>query len=203
MSGHIPTSANTDWCTPPEIIEAVRKTFEGQIDLDPCSNMQSTVGAIQSYRLPETDGLAVPWTGRNVFVNPPYGRSYLNVKTLACVSQKEFAAIKELPGFNPADWKKQNIADWVAKCNAETSSDRSIIALIPAAVDTRHWQKIIFQNALSVCFLRGRPHFYVGGEEGGPAPMACAVVGWGPLCDTQRYRNFQSAFDPLGTVIDL
>lgn len=49
----------------------------GSIDLDPCSNEHSVVGAEYSYDLSKgQDGLELPWTPYrgNVFVNPPYSR---------------------------------------------------------------------------------------------------------------------------------
>jgi phage N-6-adenine-methyltransferase len=72
MAGHIQTAARTDWCTPPEIVSVVRQAFGGQIDLDPCSNARSVVGARKNYTIRD-DGLARKWRG-NAYVNPPYGR---------------------------------------------------------------------------------------------------------------------------------
>lgn len=72
MAGHIQTAKRQDWCTPKEIVEVVRTIFNGKIDLDPCSNSQSIVGAKEEWVL--TNGLTIPWGPRNVFANPPYGR---------------------------------------------------------------------------------------------------------------------------------
>ena len=69
-----------DWCTPPELVEKVRRVM-GSIDLDPCSNAQSKVGAKFAFVHPQADGLISPWNyvmGRKietVFVNPPYSRA--------------------------------------------------------------------------------------------------------------------------------
>lgn len=57
------------WCTPAWIVDLVRE-FYGEIDLDPCSNGRSVVGAKTSYTLTD-DGLAQPWEGK-VYCNPPY-----------------------------------------------------------------------------------------------------------------------------------
>lgn len=75
MSGAIMDVTSTAWNTPPEIVEAVQDIMEG-IDLDPCSNPFSMVGAKRTFSLEEgTDGLTEPWHfDRRIFVNPPWGR---------------------------------------------------------------------------------------------------------------------------------
>lgn len=57
------------WLTPPEIIDAL-----GPFDLDPCcpSTMPWRTAA-QMVHWPN-DGLKVDWTGKRVWLNPPYGR---------------------------------------------------------------------------------------------------------------------------------
>lgn len=57
------------WLTPPEIIRAL-----GLFDLDPCCppNMPWRT-AKQMVHWPD-DGLKVEWTGKRVWLNPPYGR---------------------------------------------------------------------------------------------------------------------------------
>ena len=57
------------WLTPPHIIEAL-----GPFDLDPCCppNMPWRTATRMVCR--PDDGLAVDWTGKRVWLNPPYGR---------------------------------------------------------------------------------------------------------------------------------
>lgn len=57
------------WLTPPEIINAL-----GPFDLDPCCPpTMPWRTATQMVHWPD-DGLAVDWTGKRVWLNPPYGR---------------------------------------------------------------------------------------------------------------------------------
>lgn len=66
------TSDSDDWHTPPGIVTRVLQTFDGRIDLDPCSNLgQPNVPAAEHYTL-EDDGLSKVWAGQ-VYMNPPYG----------------------------------------------------------------------------------------------------------------------------------
>ena len=62
---------DSEWYTPPEIIEAARTTM-GSIDLDPasCEVAQETVQAA-TYYTEEQDGLKQEWSG-NVWMNPPF-----------------------------------------------------------------------------------------------------------------------------------
>ena len=72
-AGRTVISANKDWCTPPNYVEAIRECFDGEISLDPCSNQFSIVHAQVEYRRPEHDGLRESWDFPTVYVNPPYG----------------------------------------------------------------------------------------------------------------------------------
>ena len=57
------------WLTPPEIINAL-----GPFDLDPCCPpTMPWRTAAQMVHWPN-DGLTVDWTGKRVWLNPPYGR---------------------------------------------------------------------------------------------------------------------------------
>ena len=57
------------WLTPPEIINAL-----GPFDLDPCCPpTMPWRTATQMVHWPD-DGLKIDWTGKRVWLNPPYGR---------------------------------------------------------------------------------------------------------------------------------
>lgn len=83
--------------TPPDFMEGIYQAF-GEVDLDPCANAFSPVVARQRILLSEGgDGLADEWSGRLVFVNPPFSallqwlrRAYDqwmagNVETVVCL----------------------------------------------------------------------------------------------------------------------
>ena len=61
------------WCTPHKYVNAIKRFWNGKIDLDPCSNEYSVVEAEVEYRLPMHDGLKESWNYPTVYVNPPYG----------------------------------------------------------------------------------------------------------------------------------
>jgi phage N-6-adenine-methyltransferase len=67
------TSGSVEWYTPPEIIEAARKTL-GFITLDPfsCAKANENVKA-SIYYTKEDDGFNKPWHG-SVWVNHPFSR---------------------------------------------------------------------------------------------------------------------------------
>lgn len=197
---------SVDWNTPPEILEIVRSAFGGEIYLDPCSNPGSLVNARVTCSLPDSDGLKIPWRNYpSVFINPPFGVSYVHKTTRKCISAKEKKALQDAiqPAseqikslWNPEDWERQSIADWVKKAAVEVScvpTQTAIIMLIPAATDTAYWQEYVFQHAHSILFLKGRPHFWMNGKRGGPARMACALAVFG-----EKYNRIPST---EGTVI--
>jgi len=164
-------SDNQDWCTPPKYIKAV-KDFFGGISLDPCSNTKSIVKAKTEYMLPETDGLKASWDYPTIYVNPPYG-----------IDRAHQTSIK----------------DWIKRCaEAHRKHGSEVLALIPVAVNTRHWKEHIFSQANSICFLADtRLKFINGGNDKG-APMACAMVYWGKKTD-----KFYEHFSKYGAVVNI
>ena len=87
----------------------------------------------------------------------------------------------------------RGIYDWVKKC-ANCIPSQSVVALIPVAVNTKHWKDWIYPHANAIAFLKDtRPKFWL---EGFPiakgAPMACCLVHWGSgskiFCETVGER---------------
>lgn len=173
MAGAIADAANLDWNTPEYIVEAVRKTFNGSIDLDPCSNNSSLVKAKENWIYPAHNGLLESWSSslvKTVYVNPPYGRSYLYRGK--CLLPKQF---RELTKAQKAECTTQTIYDWVKKANNEAQLGCQIIMLIPAAPGIRAWQEIIFKDADQICFIKGRVKF-PGGDNWCNVPLA--LIHW-------------------------
>jgi hypothetical protein len=167
-------SDNKDWGTPPKYVEAVKAFFGGQIDLDPCSNEWSVVGAKVEYRLPKHDGLKESWNHEKIFVNPPYGKD-----------QNRGTGIKI----------------WLQRCEmANAMHGSEVLALVPVAVNTTHWKKHVFGKARSLCFLADtRLKFLVNGADGGKgAPMACCMIYWG-----NDHKRFVEIFHRYGAVVPL
>jgi hypothetical protein len=181
VAGNSPVSAgrtlNTlsqEWGTPAKYVDAVRDFFGGRIDLDPCSNEYSIVGAGTEYRLPKHDGLRESWDFAHIYVNPPYG-----------IDKERGTSIKK----------------WLCRCamaNKEFKSE--VLALVPVATNTGHWKNNVFGKATGVCFLYDtRLRFLVNGQNGGKgAPMSCAMIYWG-----RDFDRFLSLFDKFGAVVDL
>ncbi len=162
------------WCTPRKYIEAIRAVFGGAIDLDPCSNEHALVGARIEYRLPHADGLVASWAFPRIYVNPPYG----------------------------ADRQRgTRIADWLARCLAAHREHRAeVLALVPVAVNTRHWKDSVWGQAQALCFLADtRLKFLIDGRDDTKgAPMACCMIYWG-----RKGRLFERIFSAHGAVVFL
>lgn len=172
-AGRTVIGGSQDWSTPEKYVRAVREVL-GTIQLDPCSNRWSIVGADVEWCLPETDGLKREWDFSTIYVNPPYGS-------------------------NPV--RGTRIIDWLRKCaEAHEIYGAEVIALIPLAANTRHWKLYVWPKAAAIAFLYDtRLRFLVNGKDDGKgAPMACAAVYWG-----SAKRTFANVFAKHGAVVDL
>lgn len=174
FAGRSVHSQSHHWCTPPQYVEAVKRVFGGEIELDPCSNPESVVHAKYEFMLPKTDGLAQEWNYRSIYVNPPYGADRARGTT---------------------------IRSWLAKCAfSRTAHGAQVIALVPVATNTSHWKKYVFGAADAVCFLFDtRLRFLVNGNtDNKGAPMACAMIYWGDC-----FSTFEAVFSEFGAVVSL
>jgi len=163
-----------EWGTPENYVKAIKEFFGGEIDLDPCSNRYSIVGATVEYTLPKNDGLKDSWNFDRIYVNPPYG-----------LDKKRGTSIK----------------NWLYRCaQAHKNFGSEVLALVPVATNTGHWKKYVFGKARAVCFLYDtRLKFLVNGKNGGKgAPMSCAMIYWG-----EDFEQFRLVFNKFGAVINL
>lgn len=101
-AGRRVNTSSTDWNTPPKYADAVRAVF-GRIELDPCSNDLSIVGA--SIEL-QNGGIEEDWDKyQTIFVNPPYGSGIAEwLKKCACAKGDVIALIPVAP--NTRHWKE-------------------------------------------------------------------------------------------------
>lgn len=167
-------SNNKDWCTPKKYVNAIKEFFDGEIDLDPCSNEDSIINAKVEYILPEKDGLKESWNYPTIYINPPYGRDIE---------------------------RKTTIKNWLAKCaEANNKYNSEVLALVPVATNTSHWKEYIFSKATAICFLSDtRLKFRINGDENNKgSPMACAMIYWGNNSD-----NFCRIFNTYGKTVKL
>jgi hypothetical protein len=204
MAGHIQSAGNISWNTPGSLIERFKAIFGGGIiDLDPCSNDESLVGAITNFKLPETNGLEADWSPyKRIFINPPFGRTHLHKETNIAISAKEFKVLDKKARLA---YKSTTIWDWVNKSllrlDLEFNTDSEQILLIPAAVGTQHWQRIIFPareygKCAKICFIEGRLKF-VGAAD--PAPMDIALVGMSR--NKEFLQQFEEILYDIGRII--
>ncbi|MCL1919472.1 MAG: phage N-6-adenine-methyltransferase [Kiritimatiellaeota bacterium] len=173
-AGRTINTQSQSWGTPQKYVDAVKEMFGGHIDLDPCSNEHSIVGANVEYILPEHDGLRESWDYPTIYVNPPYG-----------IDKERGTSIK----------------NWLAKCAfAHDYYDSEVLALVPIAANTTHWKKFVFTKAVSICFLYDtRLRFLENGKDVGKgAPMACAIIYWG-----RDKKRFYDVFIKHGAVVDI
>ena len=173
-AGRTVNSQSQHWGTLLKYVNAVKKVFNGVIDLDPCSNEYSIVNAKTEYKLPENDGLKESWNFSTIYVNPPYG-----------ADRERGTTIKK----------------WLAQCvisNRDYNSE--VIALVPVATNTGHWKQSVFGKATAICFLYDtRLKFLINGiEEKKGAPMACAMIYW-----RNNYNKFEDIFLEFGAVINI
>lgn len=182
MAGHINDMVSQHWNTPKWLVDAVREALGGTIDLDPCSNDDSVVGARYEFRLPLVDGLAMPWDVlpngsriQTIYCNPPYGRD------------------KE---------RGTDIGDWIHKAKElDRAHDgdqdyRDQILVIPASTELVAWHEDIWDDCDAICFLKGRVKFLLEGVEKAGSTKGTAVIYYG-----KNERRFERAFDRLGRVI--
>lgn len=119
--------ARQDYCTPPELLEAVQKRF-GTISFDAACTRENAVAAL-GYFYPEHDALARDWRElqwQTVWCNPPFAKS------------RDYA-------------EKAQASQWggVRRDGTIYSDDMpTVLLLVPAAVDSRWYRAHVHERAL-------------------------------------------------------
>ena len=131
------------WCTPeggPGMfgLAPVREFFGGGVDLDPCSNKLSTVGARLAYTIAD-DGLSQPWAGR-VWVNHPYSSGQPAKWLRRCSEVGDAGEVLALPkGDWSTSWWNTYVRTAPARCLiarrvAFVSRGKRTVANFPSAL---------------------------------------------------------------------
>lgn len=74
-----------EWSTPPDFFNCINQEF--RFNLDPCSTSENH--KCEEYYTAEDDGLKQDWSGKTVFVNPPYSKIGEWVKKAFYEGQKD------------------------------------------------------------------------------------------------------------------
>jgi len=88
LSVHFSSRSN-EWGTPQWLFDKLNREFG--FDLDPCSTHENA--KCKRHYTQAEDGLTRDWSGRTVFMNPPYGREIGLWMEKACVSAKSGATV--------------------------------------------------------------------------------------------------------------
>lgn len=93
---------NSDsWCTPRVVVEALRALWPEGIDLDPCSNARSIVGAKTSWTAGSLQRTWFADDRRAVYCNPPYSRLDLWMPAMDKQHSRAPSRHAELAGLVP------------------------------------------------------------------------------------------------------
>jgi hypothetical protein len=194
------SNQSNNFNTPIELIEPIKEFFGGEIDLDPCSNEFSVVGAKNLYSLP-TDGLKEKWGG-NIFSNPPFAPYYIKEGKVITPAQ-----YKEL--VDKIGWVRYTIKNWVKKGVETSINDKSnVLFLLPSrGTGNSLWQDYIFPTFDAICFLNKRVYFWEQGHpvydlKGKPQPAEfdCALVLFSQIRDL--VAKFKNDFSNFGYVLE-
>lgn len=230
MAGAIHSTGKTDYTTPPWIVSAVREFFinvrplhEGSpcgIDLDPCSNVNSTVDAkrnviydagVNNMQLVEAAfNCAARVVARDLEIATFYGPSEGGArKTQPSFEQGDglkvsWAGLRVY--CNPPFGKKKGepgIAAWIAKAiaEAEGNKDTEIVLCIPDTPDTKPWKNGILLKAQGRCQLGKRVKF--GGMKTGiPKPISLVYFGRNPVKFRYHFRKYGRVENPSEVYAD-
>lgn len=203
MAGFVPDSKSQSWNTPAWILEAARQAFGvPQIDLDPCSNETSIVGARVSFCLPENDGLQNFWDYDTIFVNPPFGTSRMHAASRSFVDAKQWKALAKEERM---EYRVSNVGTWLTRCMlASHDYGSQVIALVPATPETQGWRVAVWKLGSGICFP-GKRIAFLDPATGKPAkqviPKPMALIYWSGSQGDAGFLRFKKAFRKHGAVV--
>ena len=155
-------SKNNEYFSPPALVAAARKTFGGEIGLDPSSNptAQAYIKARRWISAAE-NGLEADWgKPTSIWMNPPYNGRYKGKGVLQSFVEK-FAA-QECPRIT------------LLNNNTECK-----------------WAQLLLSKAVAACWPKGRIHFHdSGGKRAQSAIQGSMILGLG-VCPVDFTENFQ------------
>ena len=154
--------------TPEYVLDPVRIDLGGAIDVDPCTTPDNPVGA-RWFFTPEHDGLRYRWDA--------YGSDPPETRSLSIFVNPPYSKARE---------------PWVKHCIEVGERGHRVILLIPAATDTRIFQKAV-STSTAVVFVKGRVKFGTlrPNRRQHAASHPSALIGWNTdleACSTLGWR---------------
>lgn len=180
MAPAIPKAQSTHWCTPLWLVEAARSVM-GKIHLDPCSNPFSRVDAECNYYLATEEMFKCSFPNRKF------------VAADGLLASWDFPTVWVNPPYG------KGLHAWMILCH-ETHRLRGaqVMAIIPSATETKHFQDTIYLSAHAICYLKTRvkfePNVLTPKTKDQPT-RGHAVVYWG-----HRIDKFREVFEPFGHI---
>lgn len=139
------SKSHNDWWTPTELKSVLQAEFD--FDLDAAASEANRI--CPRFISQEEDGLKTPWSGFNVWCNPPYGKAFNS--------------------FLP-DWVKRGYEQHLEQQN-------TVAMLLPAYTDPKYWSEYVMK-AHEIRFLKGRLQFLDHGESKMSARFPSVIVVW-------------------------
>lgn len=182
------TSGETEYYTPPNIIEAARAVM-GSIELDPASSAQANarIGAAR-YFTEEINGLAQPWVTPSLWMNHPYGKSE---QKCAPNCRKKTCARR---GFHSEAFKPGN-TEWINKLveEYECGNVKQACCITFASTSEKWFRPLLKQPQ---CFLYGRISFILPNGE----PLRGNTKGSVVTYFGRNVAKFAAEFEKLGQI---
>ena len=122
--------SSNNWSTPQAFFDKLNKEF--CFDLDVCAVPETA--KCSDFFSPDDDGLSRDWSGKTIWMNPPYGR-----------------------GVNVYDWVAKLVN------TALQNPSNKAVALLPVSTDTRWFRELVIENACEIRFVIDRLWFSLDG----------------------------------------